>query len=123
MAKLSIYEAIFVEREMEIPESCPHCGVSFTHAESADPNADRGGNLLEVDHVNLEMQGHLERDRADWGFNALHHLEVGDVYHACLFQCAMCREIVATAGNCTIGKEQEVDGSALARAYLEAREG
>jgi hypothetical protein len=117
MPKLSVYEAIFIEREVEIPEKCPQCGESFTG----------GSGLLEVDWVNLEMAGHVKSEPKEWGgdwhFNARQHHEIGDEYRASLFQCAACLEVIQAAGNCVIGKDRPVNALALAGAYREAKEG
>jgi hypothetical protein len=117
MPKMSIYEAIYIEREVEIPEKCPKCGESFTE----------GAGLLEVDWVNLEMAGHVKSEPKEWGgdwhFNARQHHEIGDEYRACLFQCAACLEVIQAAGSYVMSKECPVTALTLAQALREAKEG
>lgn len=115
MPKLSIYETIWVEREVEVPERCPECGAPFVGLDSS--------NLLEIDWVDLEMQGRLIGIAGgEHAFEATEHHSTGDVFHAAAVQCAACREAIVEAGNCTLAKDRAVDGSTLLAAYREARE-
>lgn len=107
MTKLPVHDTIFVEREIEIPESCPRCGVGFRS----------GSNLRVWDWAESGTDGHIDENGEFEGED----YAGGEAYRASAYTCAACAFVVALGGSYVMPPNVKPTSKALAQALAVAR--
>lgn len=116
MAKLTVYDAIFVPREVEVPMECPACEADLTVQDT--------GNLIEWDWSDLRMSGGLlSEGLGDYVFEPNGNQEGGEEYHAAQLQCICGHKF--GGGGCYVFPDALPRPTAeeLSRALRECRDG
>jgi len=113
MTEVSVYDAIYVERVVLLPNECPSpkCGATFK-SDSENP--------LVTDFVTMtkgqRVTEHGPQRDVKCAVESWH--AVGNGHHARLFQCWRCGYVLASGGDCTIARNEQVNADVLRRAYF-----
>jgi len=123
--KMKIYDVLFIEREVEIPDACPKCGAVVRDAET---NA-----LHEWNWRDESFSGHLaegadkpatDAARGDLTaptFKVAAQENAGDEFKPCAYWCE-CGEVFASGSMGVVGEQTPPTGENLFAIYNESQE-
>lgn len=117
MAKLTVYDAIFAPREVEVPDECPDCGAGMFIGD--------GNNLVEWDWSDCQIHGGLLHNGPapeDIVFEGDGENKAGDAYHPAALICS-CGHVFGEGGSYVFPDKAIVTGPTLEQALRECRDG